>query len=67
MLYRFEAVMGWLLSQFPGNDRGDTEQGNGRSVPKASGRRARFCSGSITLWPRPSVSLLSPAFFPFVK
>lgn len=64
MLYQFEAVMGWMLSQSPGNDRGDTEQGNGWSVPKESGRRARFFSGSIIVWPRPSFSLYAQPFSP---
>lgn len=64
MLYQFEAVMGWMLSQSPGNDRGDTEQGNGWNVPKESGRRARFFSGSIIVWPRPSFSLYAQPFPP---
>lgn len=35
MLYRFEAVMGWMLPQSPGSDRGDTVRGNGRRVPRS--------------------------------
>lgn len=66
MLYTFEAVMGWMLPQSPGSDRGDTVRGNGRRMPKESGRRARFHSGSVLLWPRPWFGLLCPAFFPFV-
>ena len=66
MLYPFEAVMGWMLPQSPGSDGGDAVWGSGWRVPRESGRRAGFHSGSLLLWPRPWFGLLCPAFFPFV-